>query len=76
MKSRTLTLISAISLLAALALPVHLVAQQHRYKLVEIDTLGGPSSYATPAGPGVRILNNADSRRLGGYHNPRPHVFE
>ncbi|PYV69229.1 MAG: pyrrolo-quinoline quinone [Acidobacteria bacterium] len=49
MKSRTLTLISAITLFAALALPVRLAAQHTRYKLVDIGTFGGSESYINPA---------------------------
>ena len=49
MKSRTLTFISAITLFAALAIPVRLAAQHTRYKLVDIGTFGGPASYVNPA---------------------------
>jgi hypothetical protein len=46
MKSRTLTCITTMTLFAALAVPVQLAAQQHtRYKLVDLGTFGGPSSY-------------------------------
>ncbi len=59
MKSRTLTCITAITLFAVLALPVQLAAQQPRYKLIDLGTLGGPDSFPTPAGSGVVMLNNA-----------------
>src|SRR5439155_1072417 len=49
MKFRTLILISAISLLTALALPLQLAAQHTRYKLIDIGTFGGPASYVNPA---------------------------
>jgi probable HAF family extracellular repeat protein len=55
MESRTLTCITAMSLLAMLAIPVHLVAQEqeekkvqkakhNHYKIVDTGTLGGPTS--------------------------------
>src|SRR6266705_5198992 len=45
MKPRTLTCITAITVFAALAIPVRLAAQGHiRYKVVDVGTLGGPNS--------------------------------
>jgi hypothetical protein len=40
MKSKTLTFALGIVLLAALATPFSLAAQQTRYKLIDIGTLG------------------------------------
>ena len=60
MKSRTLTCITAITLFAALALPVQLAAQHTRYKLIDIPTLGGDKAYGQGNGPGTaRFLNSA-----------------
>lgn len=56
-KSRTLTLITAMTLFATLALPLQLAAQQQtRYNLVDAGTLGGPNSFL--AGPSAQTLNS------------------
>jgi len=47
---------AAITLLAALAIPVRLWAQQPRYKLIDFGTFGGPASYFSNGFDG--ILNN------------------
>src|SRR5438876_10351549 len=52
MKFRTLILISAISLLTALALPLQLAAQHTKYKLIDIGTFGGPASLIAPSSGG------------------------
>src|SRR6266705_4522402 len=45
MKPRTLTCITAITVFAALAIPVRLAAQGHiRYRVIDVGTLGGPNS--------------------------------
>jgi hypothetical protein len=70
MESRTLTFIAAMTLFAALALPVPLAAQEqkeakkhHRYRFVDVGTFGGPASYLENdftggAGRISGILNN------------------
>ena len=56
MKSKTLTLITAMTLFAT-AIPARLSAQDHsRYKLIDLGTLGGPTSYFSNGNDG--ILNN------------------
>ena len=46
MKSRILTCITAMTLFAALTLPVELIAQHTRYKVIDLGTLGGTVSLA------------------------------
>jgi probable HAF family extracellular repeat protein len=66
MKSKTLHF-TAMTLFAALAIPVQLAAQEqqehkkenHQYKLAVIGTFGGPTSYDAINGFGDQILNNA-----------------
>src|SRR5579863_7588856 len=56
MKHSILTSLSAVILFAALAIPIRLAGQeqstaqegkkeQHRYKLIDVGTFGGPNSY-------------------------------
>jgi len=85
MRSRFLTFATAVSLLAALAFPIPLSAQQRpnarqpRYKLVDLGTLGGPNSVVNGSAP--PMLNNkgvvagqADTSTpcayLGGFVSP------
>jgi probable HAF family extracellular repeat protein len=64
MKTRSITWIITLAVLAALAMPVSLAAQEqkeqktghHHYKLIDIGTLGGPNTGIS--GPAFRILNN------------------
>jgi probable HAF family extracellular repeat protein len=74
MKSRILTCITAVTLLAALAIPVRMAAQEqngnrrhrhHRYRFVDMGTLGGPTSYSSAGGVGNLILNNRGT--VAGY---------
>jgi probable HAF family extracellular repeat protein len=59
MKSRTLTLITVITLFATMATPVQLAAQHTRYKLIDLGTLGGPHSYGSVNGDGFSLINNS-----------------
>jgi probable HAF family extracellular repeat protein len=71
MKSRTLTCATTVTLLAALAIPVQLAAQDnqennndskhHHYKLIDVGTLGGPAARKSVNAPGYQIINNAGS---------------
>lgn len=58
MKSRRLIFVTAITLFAALSLPIHLAAQDTRYKLVDIGTFGGPASFVNPPFNVHPILNS------------------
>jgi probable HAF family extracellular repeat protein len=53
------TRIAAVLLIASLTAATPLAAQQPRFRLVDIGTLGGPHSYASPNGVGFRLLNNS-----------------
>jgi probable HAF family extracellular repeat protein len=58
MKSRILTCFIAMTLFAALALPVQLAAQHTRFKLIDIGTFGGPVSFVSEDGDESQVLNN------------------
>jgi probable HAF family extracellular repeat protein len=70
MKSRITILSTAATLLAALAMPIVMAAQDntspnhhrhHQYRLFDVGTFGGPASYLTTSsgvGLGARVLNN------------------
>ena len=51
--------ITAITLMVLLVLPNRVAAQQLRYRLVDIGTLGGPHSYGAINGDGIPLLNNS-----------------
>jgi probable HAF family extracellular repeat protein len=85
MKSRRLTCILAVTLLAV-AMPVSLAAQDkakhhhhhnyHQYQLIDLGTLGGPNSFLS--GPEQQILNNRGT--LAAYANtaaanPNPNCY-
>jgi probable HAF family extracellular repeat protein len=57
MKSRILTCTTAMTLFAALAIPVRMAAEHHaRYKLIDMGTFGGPASYVNAPINGVPAL--------------------
>jgi uncharacterized membrane protein len=60
MKSRIMKPIGWMLVLAGMASPVQLAAQQHpRFKLIDLGTLGGPHSYGSVNGDGFQLLNNS-----------------
>jgi hypothetical protein len=66
MKARKVTYVTAITLFIALAIPARLAAQKreeekkqnHRYRLVDIGTFGGPESFINPAGNGGPYISS------------------
>lgn len=56
MKKNLIACVTAITLFATLAIPVHVAAQHTRYRLIDLGTLGGPASYLSNGADG--ILNN------------------
>lgn len=51
--------IIVIALLVISGIPTKAVAQQTRYKLIDLGTLGGPHSYGSVNGNGFALLNNS-----------------
>jgi len=59
MKFKFSTYTTTVALLAALAIPLQLVAQHTRYKLIDLGTLAGPNNFgAVSQGVGLQVLNN------------------
>jgi probable HAF family extracellular repeat protein len=83
MKSKIFRFTTALSLLAALGVPVQLAAQEqqdkkehHHYKLVDIGTLGGPTSFLS--GPSLQTVNNRGAFAAianTSTPNPNPNCF-
>jgi probable HAF family extracellular repeat protein len=60
-----------IMLFAVLVLPVRLAAQQPRYKLIDLGTLGGPNSFLS--GPALQTVNNRGTfAGIGNTATPNP----
>jgi len=60
MKPSTIRFFAILSTACSMLFPSELLAQNHhRYKLVDLGTLGGPISYGSADGDGGRLLNNA-----------------
>jgi probable HAF family extracellular repeat protein len=68
MKPQLFKTLVAVAGLAALALPVQLVAQYPHYRLVDLGTFGGPGSFYASA-PVVQSVNNAGVV-VGGAETP------
>jgi hypothetical protein len=61
MKSPRLKFIEAWALLAAIAIPVSVAAQERRhYKLIDLGTFGGSASYVNPVGNGGPYMNREE----------------
>ena len=72
MKSRSW--ITAITLFAAMAIPAQMAAQHKRYKLIELETLGGPANYPSVNRPGYQIISNSGIIAIGA-DTSRPDPF-
>jgi len=84
MKSKTLTCITTMTLFAALAMPVALVAQEkqgqhHHYQVIDLGTFGGPQSrvdFATPLNNHGVVSGAADTTNSNPYYgNDNPTFF-
>jgi probable HAF family extracellular repeat protein len=76
MKKNLAMNISALTILAVLAVPVQLAAQRPRFTLIDLGTLGGPNSFLS--GPDAQTVNNRGI--FVGYGNistpnPNPNCF-
>src|SRR5438034_10762109 len=70
MKSRTLMFVTAMTLCAALALPLQPAAQHTRYRLIDIGTLGGTFGFANAINNkgwslAAPITTRSEERRVG-----------
>ena len=65
MKSKIFRWTIALSLFAALAIPVQVAAQHTRYKLIDLGTFGGPQSYVNIPNGYAPVLN--DRRTVTGW---------
>ena len=84
MKSKTLTRIIALTLFAALAIPVQLAAQgtvklhhphqYHHYQLIDIGTFGGPNSSYLEGAPVGRLLSKSGTA-VGSGDSPTPDPY-
>jgi probable HAF family extracellular repeat protein len=81
MNSKTWTRIVALTLFAALAMPVSLAAQNsakphqyHHYQLIDPGTFGGPNSSYLQAFPTGRLLNSSGTA-VGSADTPTPDPY-
>jgi len=71
-KFRTLT---CVIILAVLTIPTQLIAQQIRYKLIDIPTLGGPAAIGQVDGQGISQFINNPGVVVGGSDIDVPDPF-
>jgi probable HAF family extracellular repeat protein len=70
-----MSVVTTAFVVAALAVPTQLAAQQSQYNLIDIGTLGGPRSYINPPNDlGSSNQVNASSIAIGGADLPIPHL--
>lgn len=75
MKTAKLVCVALTTLFAALALPVELAAQHTRYKLIDIGTLGGPSTGLQGNGVGTSQFINSAGTVVGSSDTSIPDPF-
>ena len=84
MKPRTWMWMPVVSLIAALAMPIGMDAQEnstqnqktkhHTYKLIDLGTLGGPNSFSTAPSSGITLTNGGNFVGEADLSTPDPYA--